>query len=60
MKTLEETMIHELTHAYDFCKSDLDSNNCVQFACSEVIILLFEKKNVGHPLNLLKCFHSNC
>ncbi len=38
LETLKETMIHELTHAYDYCRVELDSNNCTQFACSEVIL----------------------
>eukprot|EP01035_Chromulina_nebulosa_P022148 gene22148-28679_t len=32
----EQTVIHELIHAYDFCRSKIDVNNCVQHACTEV------------------------
>jgi inner membrane protease ATP23 len=33
---LEETIIHELIHAYDFHTIKYDWSNCLHFACAEV------------------------
>lgn len=30
------TIIHELVHAYDFCRSNIDVGNCYQRACTEI------------------------
>jgi inner membrane protease ATP23 len=27
---------HELTHAYDFCRADLSTSNCLHVACTEI------------------------
>ena len=32
----QHTVIHELVHAYDMCKSQLDWKNCLHHACTEV------------------------
>ena len=34
--TFENTLVHELVHAYDQCKQKLDWKNCLHHACSEV------------------------
>jgi mitochondrial inner membrane protease ATP23 len=33
---IANTLVHELVHAYDFCKSDIDVSNCLQRACTEI------------------------
>ncbi len=34
---VENTMAHELIHAYDYCRlPDMDFKDCAQHACSEV------------------------
>jgi inner membrane protease ATP23 len=33
---VERTMLHELVHAYDHCRVELDPNNCEHIACTEV------------------------
>lgn len=34
---LQETLTHELLHAFDYCTKDIDlSNNCIQNICTEV------------------------
>jgi mitochondrial inner membrane protease ATP23 len=36
-REVHETMVHELIHAIDFCRSNMDpANNCVHLACTEV------------------------
>lgn len=35
-KMIEETMIHETLHSYDYCRSNVNQNNCVHLACSEI------------------------
>jgi inner membrane protease ATP23 len=27
---------HELTHAYDYCRADISTNNCLHVACTEI------------------------
>lgn len=34
--TFENTLVHELVHAYDQCKQKMDWKNCLHHACSEV------------------------
>lgn len=34
--TLEDTLLHELIHAYDFCRAKIDVSNCAQHACAEI------------------------
>lgn len=29
-------MVHEAIHAFDYCRADIDTSDCVQVACSEV------------------------
>ncbi len=36
IETFENTLIHELIHAYDICRAKIDFQNCVQHACTEV------------------------
>ena len=33
---MQETLTHELTHAYDYCTTEFDFNNCVHQACTEI------------------------
>ncbi|KAI8053091.1 metalloprotease ATP23 [Syncephalis plumigaleata] len=33
---MEETIVHEMVHAYDHCKFNVDWSNCLHHACSEV------------------------
>jgi len=33
---LEELLTHELVHAYDHCRVDIDWTNCEHHACSEI------------------------
>jgi inner membrane protease ATP23 len=35
-KKSEDTIVHEMIHAYDHCKNVFDKNNCVHIACSEI------------------------
>ena len=35
-ETLEETMLHELIHAYDDARAEIDFNNVKHRACTEV------------------------
>lgn len=35
-RQVEETISHELIHAYDYCTREFDYNNCSQVACSEI------------------------
>lgn len=37
---LKSTLLHELTHAYDFCRANVDQNDCRQYACLEVSLFL--------------------
>ena len=30
------TIVHELIHAYDFCRAEVDADNCYHAACTEV------------------------
>ncbi len=32
----ENTIVHELVHAYDLCRSNIDWTNCKQHACTEI------------------------
>lgn len=34
--TFESTLVHELVHAYDVCRSKIDFKNCLQHACTEI------------------------
>ncbi|GAM19196.1 hypothetical protein SAMD00019534_023710, partial [Acytostelium subglobosum LB1] len=34
--TLRNTIVHEMIHAYDTCRYDLDPNDCVHVACTEI------------------------
>jgi mitochondrial inner membrane protease ATP23 len=33
---ISRTMVHEMVHAYDYCTSEFDLNNCVHYACTEI------------------------
>jgi hypothetical protein len=33
---VEDVLMHELVHAYDNCRAELDTSDCVQVACAEV------------------------
>ena len=35
-ETFENTIVHELVHAYDLCRTKLDWSNCVHHACTEI------------------------
>ena len=35
-KLVTNTLVHELVHAYDFCKSKINASSCVQRACTEI------------------------
>ena len=35
-KQIAQTLVHELVHAYDFCKSKIEVSSCIQRACTEV------------------------
>ena len=35
-QTLEDTLLHELIHAYDVCRAKIDFTQCLQHACTEV------------------------
>mmetsp|Transcript_26310 Transcript_26310/g.52609 ORF Transcript_26310/g.52609 Transcript_26310/m.52609 type:complete len:196 (-) Transcript_26310:68-655(-) len=35
-ETFENTIAHELVHAYDVCRTNLDFKNCAQHACTEI------------------------
>lgn len=39
-KQLEETLLHETIHAFDYCRAQMDLDNCLHVACSEVRLLL--------------------
>jgi inner membrane protease ATP23 len=34
--TLEDTLVHELVHAFDSCRADIDPDDCLQIACTEI------------------------
>ncbi|EFA85021.1 hypothetical protein PPL_02017 [Heterostelium album PN500] len=34
--TLRNTILHEMIHAYDTCRYDLDTDNCIHLACTEI------------------------
>jgi inner membrane protease ATP23 len=34
--SLRNTIVHELVHAYDLCRSNLDTRNCKILACTEI------------------------
>eukprot|EP01132_Coremiostelium_polycephalum_P002466 gene2466-3048_t len=33
---IKNTLLHEMTHAYDMCKVNLDTQNCKHIACTEI------------------------
>eukprot|EP01094_Clydonella_sp_ATCC50884_P018886 TRINITY_DN3580_c0_g3_i1.p1 TRINITY_DN3580_c0_g3~~TRINITY_DN3580_c0_g3_i1.p1 ORF type:complete len:287 (+),score=68.23 TRINITY_DN3580_c0_g3_i1:140-1000(+) len=33
---LQETIVHELVHAFDYCKYEIDPSNCDHIACTEI------------------------
>mmetsp|Transcript_12045 Transcript_12045/g.14034 ORF Transcript_12045/g.14034 Transcript_12045/m.14034 type:complete len:196 (+) Transcript_12045:125-712(+) len=33
---VDRTLIHELIHAYDHCRAEMDWKNCLHIACSEI------------------------
>jgi inner membrane protease ATP23 len=33
---VKATMTHELVHAYDHCRANIDFNDCAQLACTEI------------------------
>uniref|UniRef100_A0A6B2LNE3 Mitochondrial inner membrane protease ATP23 n=1 Tax=Arcella intermedia TaxID=1963864 RepID=A0A6B2LNE3_9EUKA len=35
-KRTEEILLHEAVHAFDYCRMDLDPDDCVQTACTEI------------------------
>lgn len=35
-ETFEHTLIHELVHAYDQCRANINWTDCIQHACTEV------------------------
>jgi len=35
-ETFENTLVHELVHAYDQCRAKIDWSNCIHHACTEV------------------------
>lgn len=35
-ETFENTIIHELVHAYDVCRARIDFSDCAQHACAEI------------------------
>jgi hypothetical protein len=35
-ETFENTLVHELVHAYDQCRVKIDWQNCLHVACAEV------------------------
>ena len=35
-QTVEDTLLHELIHAYDVCRAKIDFSQCFQHACTEV------------------------
>ena len=35
-KLVTQTLVHELIHAYDSCRAEVDWTNCLHIACSEV------------------------
>jgi len=35
-ETFENTLVHELVHAYDQCRAKIDWSNCLHHACTEV------------------------
>lgn len=35
-KTLRRTVLHELIHAYDYCRAQMDMSNLFHHACTEV------------------------
>jgi inner membrane protease ATP23 len=35
-KHFNETLTHELIHAYDFCRAEVDETNCRHHACTEI------------------------
>ncbi len=42
-KDCAEILSHELIHAFDFCRANIDLNNNYHVACSEVNANLFPK-----------------
>ena len=37
VKEIKTTLVHEMIHAYDNCTAQLDYDNCLHHACTEVI-----------------------
>ena len=35
-KQVAHTVVHELVHAYDFCRSKIEVSSCIQRACMEI------------------------
>ena len=35
-ETFENTLVHELVHAYDLCRAKIDWSNCLHHACTEI------------------------
>ena len=35
-ETFEQTLVHELVHAYDQCRAKIDWKDCLQHACTEI------------------------
>ena len=35
-QTFDNTVIHELIHAYDVCRANIDFKNCLHHACTEI------------------------
>lgn len=35
-RSIEDTLKHELIHSYDYCRANIDIDNCLHTACAEV------------------------
>ena len=35
-KQVAQTLVHELVHAYDFCKTKIEASSCIHRACTEI------------------------
>ena len=43
-KHLEDTLVHEMIHMYDYCRAEVDFKDCSHIACTEVEWCMFYKQ----------------
>lgn len=35
-RSIEDTLKHELIHSYDYCRANVDTDNCLHTSCAEI------------------------